>query len=211
MTLQNRVDPSGRLCAVQSRGMLMGNRGILHNDRNEIIKPWAHKAWVTCLLEYKGIKRPKPFSKGSYSELFFLDEATAFAAGHRPCAYCQRARHLAFKASWVRANVPEEMRASTSIPDVDKILHSERTAPHGAKKTFDATLVELPLGTIFEHEGSTYLVAEAGYLPWSFAGYGPLRAIDHTRVVQVLTPPSTVRIFTQGFVPSVHVSAGTYL
>lgn len=105
MTLQNRVDPSGRLCAVQSRGMLMGNRGILHNDRNEIIKPRAHKAWVTCLLEYKGIKRPKPFSKGSYSELFFLDEATAFAAGHLPCAYCQRARHLAFKASWVRANV----------------------------------------------------------------------------------------------------------
>lgn len=86
----------------------MGNRGILHDDGNRIVRPWAHKAWVTCLLEFNGVKRPKPFSPGNYSELFFMDEATAFAAGHRPCAHCQRARHREFKDSWVRANGADE-------------------------------------------------------------------------------------------------------
>lgn len=97
----------------------MGNRGILHNDENRIVRPWAHKWWVTCVLEFKDIKRLKPFSQGNYSELFFVDEATDFAAGHRLCAYCQRARHLEFKGAWVRANLPEDVRASTKIPDID--------------------------------------------------------------------------------------------
>lgn len=119
-TLQNRVDPWGALCATASRGTLMGNRGILHDDRNRIVRPWAHRAWVTCLLEFNGIKRSRPFSPGNYSELFFIDEATAFSAGHRPCAHCQRLRHREFKDAWVRANVAEEFRAATLMPDVDK-------------------------------------------------------------------------------------------
>jgi len=187
----------------------MGNRGILHDNENRIVRPWAHKAWVTCLLEFKGIKRARPFSTGNYSELFFLDEATAFAAGHRPCAYCQRTRHLKFKDAWIRANVVEELRATTLMPDVDKILHAERTAPDGGKGTFQAPLLEMHPGTIFEHGKSAYLVSAAGYFPWSFSGYGAPISIDPATVVKVLTPRSIVRAFTEGFMPVVHQSAST--
>jgi hypothetical protein len=206
-TLQNRVDPWGSLCAVPSRGTLMGNRGILHDDRNKIIKPWAHKAWVTCLLEFKGIKRSRPFSPGTYSELFFLDEATAFAAGHRPCASCQRARHLEFKDAWVRANLPGKLPASTDMKEVDKVIHAERAISGGGKWTYDARLVELPHGAIFEHEDVAYLVTSKGYLPWSFEGYGAQRSMDAATLVKVLTPRSIVRAFDAGLVPIVHQSA----
>lgn len=179
----------------------MGNRGILHDDRNRIVRPWAHKAWVTCLLEFNGIKRPKPFSQGNYSELFFIDEATAFAAGHRPCAHCQRVRHREFKNAWVRANVADELRGSTLMPAIDRVLHAERCVPGGRKVTFDAPLIELPIGAMFEHEEAAYLVAADGYLPWSFDGYGQPQVIDAAVVVKVLTPRSIVRVFVGGFAP----------
>jgi len=185
----------------------MGNRGILHDEANSIVRPWAHKAWVTCLLEFKNIKRPKPFSHGNYSELFFVDEATAFAAGHRPCAYCQRARHLEFKGAWVRANVSEDLRASTKMPDIDKVIHAERAVSGGGKKTYDARLVELPHGAIFQHEDVAYLVSVRGCLPWSFDGYGAPKAMDVAAIVKVLTPRSIVRAFAAGFAPIVHQSA----
>jgi len=185
----------------------MGNRGILHDDHNRVVRPWAHKAWVTCLLEFKGITRPKPFSKGNYSELFFLDEVTAFAAGHRPCAYCQRARHLEFKDAWVKANVPEELRTSMKMPDIDKVIHAERAISGGGKRTYDAPLVELPTGAIFEYDDRAYLVSSFGYLPWSFAGYGEAESIGLTTRVRVLTPRSVVRAFTTGFTPTVHQTA----
>lgn len=185
----------------------MGNRGILHDDRNRIVRPWAHRAWVTCLLEFNGIKRSRPFSPGNYSELFFIDEATAFSAGHRPCAHCQGVRHREFKDAWVRANVADELRASTLMPEVDKVLHAERAVPGGSKRTFDAQLVALPLGAIFEHGGVAYLVAARGYLPWSFEGYSAPMHIDTDMVVKVLTPLSIIRAFEKGFAPNVHSSA----
>jgi hypothetical protein len=205
--LQNRVDPWGALRAIPSRGTLMGNRGILHDDGNRIVRPWAHRAWVTCLLEFNVVRRPKPFSPGNYSELFFIDEATAFSAGHRPCAHCQRTRHREFKDAWVRANVAAEFRSATLMPDVDKVLHAERTVPGGGKGTFDAPLGELPCGAIFEYERVAYLVAARGYLPWSFEGYGASKAVDTAAVVKVLTPRSIVRAFAAGFAPIVHQSA----
>jgi len=185
----------------------MGNRGILHDAGNRIVRPWVHKAWVTCLLEFNGIKRPKPFSPGNYSELFFIDEATAFAAGHRPCAHCQRARHREFKDAWVRANVADEERATTLMPAIDRVLHAERSVPGGRKATFDAPLVELPTGAMFEYEEAPYLVADAGYLPWSFEGYGEPKVLHAATVVKVLTPRSIVRTFAAGFAPMVHKSA----
>ena len=185
----------------------MGNRGILHDSGNRIVRPWAHKAWVTCLLEFNGMKRLKPFSPGNYSELFFIDEATAFAAGHRPCAHCQRARHREFKDAWIHANVADELRASTLMPAVDRALHAERCVPGGHKVTFDAPLVELPRGAMFEYEDAAYLVAAAGYLPWSFDGYGVAKAFGGATVVKVLTPQSAVRAFKEGFMPMVHSSA----
>jgi hypothetical protein len=206
-TLQNRVDPWGDMHAIPSRGTLMGNRGILHDAENKIVRPWAHRAWVTCLLEFNGIKRPKPFSPGNYSELFFIDEATAFAAGHRPCAYCQRARHREFKDAWVRANVAVDFRAATLIPDVDKRLHAERTVASGGKARFDAPLFELPPGAIFEYGGTAYLVSAAGYLPWSFNGYGAPKTIHPAQSVRVMTPRSIILAFAAGFAPNVHPSA----
>lgn len=206
-TLQNRVDPWGQLCANPARGALMGNRGILHDDENRIVRSWAHKAWVTCLLEFKSTKRPKPFSPGNYSELFFIDEATAFAAGHRPCAYCQRERHLEFKKAWVGANMAEKTGAPISMSEVDQTLHAERARKGGAKMTFDAALCSLPVGVMFEHQDAAYLVSPRGFLPWSFSGYGQRAEMDAAATVRVLTPRSVVQAFAHGFEPKFHSSA----
>lgn len=185
----------------------MGNRGILHNEKNEIVRPWAHKAWVTCLLEFKGYKRSKPFSTGNYSELFFLDEATGLAAGHRPCGHCQRARHLEFKDAWLRANLPEGASRSALITELDRQLHAERAIPGGQKQTFEAKLSELPLGTFFDMDSVAYLVTARGYLPWSFEGYGDPTAITTDTKVNVLTPRSIIRAISEGYDPKVHSSA----
>ena len=138
-----------------------------------------------------------------------MDEATAFAAGHRPCAYCQRTRHIEFKDAWVRANVAEELHVKTSMPDVDKVIHAEREISRGGKVIFEATPLELPPGSMFEHENTAFLVATCGYLPWSFDGYGVPLYIDPGAVVKVLTPRSIVRAFAEGFMPRVHPSATT--
>ena len=208
MPLQNRVDPWGRLNSAPSKAAtLMGNRGILHDQNNIIIRPWAHKRWVTCLLSFKNIKRPKPFSQGNYSELFFLDEATAFAAGHRPCAYCQRERHQLFKDAWLQANVSTERHASITMEEIDKALHNQRAIRGGGKQLFDAQVSELPLGTMFELNEKAFLVWKSGYLPWTFDGYEDPVNIDRTMIVKVLTPISIVHAFTNGFIPNVHSSA----
>lgn len=204
--LQNRVSPWGELVAVSDRGALMGNRGILHNEDKEIVRRWQHKAWVTCLLKFGNLQRPKPFSTtDNYSELFFLDEATAFAAGHRPCHYCQRQRAKQFKDAWCAANHPE----SAFVPqgDLDAQLHRERTTRTGAKVTFEARAGELPLGTMFSMGESSYLVSTQGFLPWSFGGYGASVALSNGDLVAVLTPRSVVEAFRQGFLPDVHPSA----
>lgn len=205
--LQNRVDPSGQLHAVADRGALMGNRGILHNADNEIVRPWAHKSWVTCLLSYKDIKREKPFSNGNYSELFFLDEATAFAAGHRPCSYCQRERSKLFKAAWLNANAPSAEHSNIGLPQLDAQLHKERAVRGGTKVTYKESLASLPKGTMFAHNGLFFLVGEHGYLPWAFSGYGSAVDLDPITVVSVLTPKSIVAAFKHGFKPRFHPSA----
>lgn len=184
----------------------MGNRGILHDENKRIVKPWAHQNWVTCLLSFKNIKR-RPFSQRKYSELFFLDEATAFAAGHRPCAQCQRKRNLEFKDVWLRANYPERSGLQMNWDEIDKALHNERAIRGGYKRTFESTLADLPVGAMFEWEGMAYLVSARGYLCWSFEGYGNPVTIDRNAQILVLTPPSIVRAFTAGFVPNVHLSA----
>lgn len=186
----------------------MGNRGILHNANNEIVRPWAHKSWVTCLLSYKNIKRPKPFSTGNYSELFFLDEATAFAAGHRPCSHCQRERSKLFKAAWLDANIPRAENLNISLPKLDAQLHEERALRGGMKITYQESLSSLPKGAMFSHNGVFFLVGENGYLPWAFSGYGSAVKLHPTTMVSVLTPKSIVATFTNGFQPHLHPSAG---
>lgn len=209
MPLQNRVDPWGQLHAHPSKASTrMGNRGILHDGHNQIVRPWAHKGWVCCLTSFKGIKRPKPFSAGNYSELFFLDEATAFSAGHRPCSYCQRDRSNSFRDAWLRANVANSDEfGNFRMPQIDKILHAERAVRGGGKVTFEAPIAELPVGAMFAVDGSAYLLSPRGILTWSFDGYGTPQTMNSETVVQVLTPRSIVRSFSAGFVPLMHTSA----
>ena len=127
MPLQNRVDPSGRFHAVSAHGAWMGNRGVLHNEQKKIIARWRGKAWMTCKLEFQGIRR-KQFGSGTYSELFFMDEATASAAGHRPCADCRRDRFKEFKAAWIASNRDLLSTPQPSIAEIDSVIHAERAA-----------------------------------------------------------------------------------
>ena len=204
---RNRVDPWGELQAVPARGGLMGNRGILHVDQ-DIVRRWANKTWVTCVLDAKFQKRT-PFSPGTYSELFFLDEATAFSAGHRPCRTCQRQPHDLFNREWTAANAPGAPQARLPIGVIDKALHAERTRPDRGKRTYMAPLSDLPLGTLFEHQGQARLVWHTGALVWSFDGYSEGGTLPVGTEVQVLTPPSIVQLFRAGFRPQVHPSAYT--
>lgn len=205
--LRNRIDPAGQFHAVPDRGTLMGNRGILHDEQNQIVRPWAHQHWVFCRLEFKVIKRPKPFSEGNYSELFFLDEATAFSAGHRPCNYCQRERTQEFKECWGKANLPVEQRSLQTLDALDKRLHKERAVRGGMKIVFSGNVDELPVGTMFSHAGAMFAVCEAGYRKWSFSGYGRTESIPTGTAVSILTPQSVVAAFRTGFVPQMHASA----
>ena len=207
MPLQNRVDPWGELTFNPSKAAtLMGNRGILHDEHNTIVRKWAHKGWVFCLPSFKGIKRPKPFSQGNYSELFFLDEATAFSAGHRPCAYCQRERFQEFKEAWLSANMAEANGCSIAMPVIDKALHVERAMRGGGKNVYEAKLCDLPYGAMFEYKRRAYVAGTTLYYPWTFDGYGSPMSIDGTCLVKVLTPQSVIRVFANGFKPVFHTS-----
>jgi len=203
MPLQNRVNPWGKLSATSARGTLLGNRGILHNDRKEIVKAYQHQNWVTCKLQFKGRKRIL-MSPHRYTELFFLDEATAFAAGHRPCAECRRERYLEFKDYWVKANLnksPEAVKAS----DISRILHQERIKKK-EKRTFKANLKELPEGSIFSVNGSACIMFAGRAHLWSFEGYRPADSLNLPDEVDVLTPKSIVKVFKRGLMPKIHDS-----
>lgn len=185
----------------------MRNRGILHDGSNRIVRPWRSKAWVTCILDSKLPPR-RPFTQGTYSELFFLDEVTAFSAGHRPCRYCQRERYDDFKRLWVAVNTPDRLTASVRIQDVDAAIHAERVNADRGKRRFEANASELPSGAFIEHEGSAMLFWEGKLLRWSFDGYTAAEIPPSAARVQVLTPPSVVRTFRAGFRPVVHANVG---
>jgi hypothetical protein len=154
-------------------------------------------AWILCRLEFKG-RRREVFAPARYSELFFLDEATAFAAGHRPCAECNRERFNQFKRAWP---------ARTKVNDIDAVLHAERIAG-GDKVSYDARFDELPEGVMIERDGAALLVQTNALYPWSFGGYGaPLPRPRGATRVRVLTPRSMVRTISQGLAPQIHPSA----
>lgn len=205
MPLQNRVDPFGRLIAVKAKGNFLGNRGILHNDNKEIVSQYKHKAWVTCALSFKGIKR-EIFSPNSYSELFFLDEATAFSAGHRPCTHCRKARYNEFKAAWIAANA-EAPDSKMSVQQIDDVLHKERVTKGAQKVTYKAQLADLPNGTFVELDDKPYLLWDKTLYLWSAEGYTKTDVNLSARGdVKVLTPASIVKLYRNGFTPEVHLS-----
>lgn len=206
MTLQNRVDPWGQLQAVSARGSLLGNRGKLHNEHREVVRQSERRAWVTCELDFDGRQR-EVFGAHTYSELFFLDEATALAAGHRPCATCRRQRFDEFKFKWLAAN-RGGMPSFTSIDELDKTLHAERIASNNAKVVYLAPISSLPPGAFVDIDGEALLIWRRGLERWSFFGYSPASAQPSPETaVKVLTPKSVVRALALGYVPSVHHSA----
>lgn len=204
MPLQNRVDPWGNILISPYRGTCLGNRGILHNEKKQLIKNYQHKNWVTCLLEFKGRKRAL-MSPHHYTELFFLDEATALAAGHRPCCECRRKRYIEFNSYWKKANLNTSSESIKSS-DIDKSLHEERMRL-GVKNTYLSKIKDLPDGTIFSNKGSAYLKLNNMIYLWSLKGYQLQNKTTFPKNVDVLTPKSLVKIFKLGFKPEIHESA----
>jgi hypothetical protein len=199
MPLQNRVDPFGTIFRSPARGTFMGNRGgAIHNDQREIVRPFKNQRWITCVLEFRGRHR-YVMTPGRYTELFFLDEAVAFAAGHRPCAECRRERFLAFKLAL--------RRRDETAPDIDAELHRARVDALGRKVTYKAELNSLPNGTFVEIEGSAQLVWNDALLLWTPERYLSKRTRPERLTVTVLTPQPIVECFRQGYEPQIHDSS----
>ncbi len=194
--LQNRVSPEGALFAVEARGGMFGNRGgRIHDDNRKIVRNWASKQWICCVLQFKG--RQRTIMGNSYTELFFLDEATALAAGHRPCFECRRREAVAFAELWADAKgMPVRARA----PDMDKILHSERLGP---RETVDFS--DLPSGAMFQSGKDSYLKVAGGARRWSFDGYGP--KTPGSGPIEALTCRSIREVLAAGYAPQLHPSA----
>jgi hypothetical protein len=190
---QNRVDPFGNLIADPARGTLFGNRGVLHADDGSIVRRHALRRWIYCRLEFKGRKR-ELLQPGRYTELFFLDEATALAAGHRPCAECMRGRFNEFRAAW--------SADPTAATELDAALHAERLTPDGAQATWRSPLGDLPDGAMVALDRTPHLVRAGALRPWSFSGYGPPAPFDPALDAEVLTPRSTARAIAAGFRPA---------
>lgn len=203
MPLQNRVTPWGQILPSQARGTLMGNRGTLHDAEKNVVKTHSVQRWIICVLEFKGLRR-ELMSPGKYTELFFLDEATALAAGHRPCQECQRERALEFKHCWALANRSDDPDG-VLMPEMDRQLHHERISRR-RKVTWQSPVDALPDGAFFEHDGQAYLVWGDCHWRWSFEGYHQAEPCGSKAVVDVLTPESTLRALLVGFRPNVHRS-----
>jgi hypothetical protein len=206
MPLQNRVTPLSELVADPARGLVYGNRGCLHDDEGRIRRRYNGRRWIACRLEFRGWQRSPLLQPGRFTELFFLDEATAFAAGHRPCALCRREDYVRFAELWAELH-PGQVGADA----IDRQLHAERVAPGTrAQRHHEAELDELPDGTFVVQEGAPQLALGARLLTWSPAGYGSRRPRPSGRVT-VITPPSLVAVLRQGWeerlVPLLHPSA----
>lgn len=197
MPLQNRVTPMGDIVALPGRGLMMGNRGVLHDDRRRIVRSMQSKRWITCVLEFRGRHR-NVMTPHRWTELFFLDEATAFAAGHRPCAECRRADYKRFQALW-----QQRFAGAADADSMDAVLHAERLDGR-AKRTWRADVASLPDGTYVLNGGVPLVVWRDKLVAWGDKGYGDSKPRPAHGEVEVLTPRSIVEIFKAGYVPGVH-------
>jgi hypothetical protein len=203
--LQNRVDPFGELNAVAARGLLFGNRGgRIHDDNRSLTRRrWTSRAWICCRLAFKGRHRAV-WGRG-YTELFFLDEPTALAAGHRPCFECRRADALAFAAAWARGH---GLAASPLAPAMDAVLHAQRLDGRG-KRRHRVALDDLPDGAMIAMPPGDRAFAVRGdaLLPWTASGYGPPQPRPRGIAIDLLTPPATVAALAADYRPHWHPSA----
>jgi hypothetical protein len=204
--LQNRVDPFGRLIETTARGLWMGNRGVIHNKDKQIIRPFKHKAWITCALEFKGRKRTV-MTPDRWTELFFLDEATAFAAGHRPCFECRKENARRFKSCWIEGNPLYNFSMTTSINQFDEIIHRERINNEKKKVMHQRTLSEIPEGTFVLIRDEPFVFSKGRLHRWTPFGYEGSVAMPEGSTLTILTPYSIVNAFCAGYVPQIKIDA----
>jgi hypothetical protein len=208
MPRQNRVTPFGEIVATPARGMLMGNRGCLHDSQGTIRRTYQGKRWIICLLEFKKRQR-SVMTAGQYTELFFLDEATALAAGHRPCAECQRERFRHFRAAWAAANPHLTGTPTPPVAVIDDVLQRERLQKEARPLLPLGQVDQLPDGCFVAPigDGNAYLVVQGRLLRWTPFGYAQLSEPAGAVDVTLLTPLSIVRALATGFVAGLHPSA----
>jgi hypothetical protein len=199
MPLQNRVTPFGDIVALESRGLVMGNRGVLHDDARRIVRSSQVPRWIACRIEFRGrhrtIMKPR-----SYTELFFLDEATALSAGHRPCAECRHEDYRHFRSLWEACH-----GGPASADAMDAQLHHERLLA-GKKRMYRGDVGALPSGAFVVLDDTAWLAWGGELLAWSGAGYTNRQPRPKRQEVDVLTPRSTVGVLAAGYRPGVHPS-----
>lgn len=214
MPLTNRVTPDGHIIATRARGTFMGNRGGMMHRLDKTLGPrqWVSKQWITCRLSFKGRWR-EVMGPNSYTELFFLDEATSFAAGHRPCYECRRQDALSFAELWAeQLSGSRELGVSRAkASDIDNVLHAERLNARGQKATFEARVGDLPTGAFVRWRDGAYLVLGGRLFRWSPEGYTAALDISPDQIVDVLTPRSTLAVFEAGYDADVHESALSHM
>jgi hypothetical protein len=209
MALRNRATPLGEVIADPARGLVYANRGVLHDARGEIRRRYNGRRWIACRLGFKGRRRSPLMAPGRFTELFFLDEATAFAAGHRPCGECRYEDYQRFSALW-QALHPGQVKADA----MDWQLHSERVDPQTRGQQRHAmSSDELPDGAYVLLDGEPWLVLGDELLQWTPSGYRARRSRAGGETMLVLTPPSLVEVLRAGWepqaVPCLHPSAAT--
>jgi hypothetical protein len=198
------MTPLGEIIAVPARGMVYGNRGCLHDDAGRIRRPFNGKRWIACRLEFNGRRRHPLMRPGRFTELFFLDEATAWAAGHRPCAECRREDYLRFLDLWRRIHA-----GAKGADEIDAVLHAERLDGKDRRR-HESDLDEQPDGTFVLRDEVPYLVHGDRLLRWTPSGYADGEPRKARLSVTVITPPSLAEILRAGWtssVPFVHPSA----
>jgi hypothetical protein len=206
MPLRNRVTPLNELIADPARGLVYGNRGCLHDDGGTIRRRYATRRWIACRLRFKGWHRHPLLQPGKFTELFFLDEATAFAAGHRPCALCRREDYVRLTEIW-RDLHPGQRGADA----IDEQLHAERFDPVNRTQLHHGCEIDgLPDGAFILRDDEPWLVRDAELLRWSPAGYGARTQLPAQGTATVITPPSLIAVLRTGWrgaVPLLHPTA----
>lgn len=197
--LQNRVLPDQAIVALPARGTLTGNRGILHDGMQVLRHRWTSKAWICCALHWKEVRRV-PMSGRSWTELFFLDEAVALAAGHRPCATCRRPAYKAFRAAWTQAGLP-----GTNAPEMDAHLHAARLTSDRQQQRHIAPAESLPDGSFILQAGPQLILGDAAF-PFTPDGYLPPLPRP-SGPVELMTPAPSVAALSAGYRPLLHPSA----
>jgi hypothetical protein len=199
----NRVAPDGSTHAVADRGLFWGNRGPLLDARGRLARHHRGRLWICCVLEFHGRHRTQ-WRPGRLTELYFLDEPTALAAGHRPCGECRVHDYRRFRDAWVRAHPDDEPRA----PTIDRRLHADRWGPDG-RRTHEAPWRDLPDGVVIAHDDGFWLVRGDTLHRWDHGGYDAARARPVAPgIATVLTPRATVATLRAGYEPTYHPTAG---